>query len=85
MIKHDHLDPMQRLKDHTKSCSLEPSCCEAGYTIYSGGKWIDLDPEGNALAQKMFRASKKNKSFMCKVTGTFKRNEFHATSVAEVN
>jgi hypothetical protein len=85
MIKNDHQDPTQRLKDHAKKCSLEPSCCEAGYTIYSGGKWIDLDIAGSDLAKKMFIASKKNKAFMCKVTGYFKRNEFHATSVTEVN
>jgi hypothetical protein len=85
MIKNDHLDPMQRLKDHTKACALEPSCCEAGYTVYSGGKWIDLDTAGSAMAQKMIRASKKSKAHMCKITGTFKRNEFHATDVSEVN
>jgi hypothetical protein len=85
MIKNDHLDPMQRLKDHTKSCALEPSCCEAGYTVYSGGKWIDLDVAGSAMAQKMIKASKKSKAHMCKITGVFKRNEFHATDVTEVN
>jgi hypothetical protein len=85
MIKNDHLDPTKRLKDHTRACALEPSCCEAGYTVYSGGKWIDLDAAGSALAQKMIRASKKDKAHMCKVTGVFKRNEFHATDVTEVN
>lgn len=85
MIKNDHLDPTKRLKDHTKACSLEPSCCEAGYAVYSGGKWIDLDANGSALAQKVIRASKKDKGHMCKIVGSFKRNEFHATSVSEVN
>ena len=84
MIKNDHLDPTQRLKDHTKACALEPSCCEAGYTVYSGGKWIDLDAAGSAMAQKVIKASKKNKAHMCKITGVFKRNEFHATDVTEV-
>ncbi|MBU6450624.1 MAG: hypothetical protein KGS72_02520 [Cyanobacteria bacterium REEB67] len=85
MIKNDHLDPTKRLKDHTRACSLEPSCCEAGYAVYSGGKWIDLDAAGSALAQKLIRASKKDKAHMCKITGEFKRNEFHATAVTEVN
>jgi len=84
-IKNDHLDPTQRLKDHTRACALEPSCCEAGYTVYSGGKWIDLDAAGSQLAQKVIKASKKNKAHMCKITGVFKRNEFHASSVTEVN
>ena len=85
MIKNDHLDPTKRLKDHTRACSLEPSCCEAGYAVYSGGKWIDLDAAGSALAQKLIKASKKDKAHMCKITGEFKRNEFHATAVTEVN
>ncbi len=38
MIKNDHKDPTQRLKDHTKKCALDPTCCEAGYTVYSGVK-----------------------------------------------
>jgi hypothetical protein len=85
MIKNDHKDPTQRLKDHTKKCSLDPTCCEAGYTVYSGGKWIDLDASASDLAKKMIEASKKNKGQMCKITGSFKRNEFHATSVSEVD
>jgi hypothetical protein len=85
MIKNDHKDPTQRLKDHTKKCSLDPTCSEAGYTVYSGGRWIDLDLAGSDLAKKMIQASKKDKALMCKITGTFKRNEFHATSLAEVN
>jgi hypothetical protein len=37
------------------------------------------------MAKKMIQASKKIKGHMCKITGVFKRNEFHATSVSEVN
>jgi hypothetical protein len=85
MIKNDHLDPTQRLQAHTKACALEPSCCEAGYAVYSGGKWIDLDAAGSEMAKKMIKASKKSKAHMCKITGVFKRNEFHATDVTEVN
>jgi hypothetical protein len=85
MIKHDHLDPMQRLKSHTKKCNLEPSCCEAGYTLYSGGKWIDLDAPSSEMAKKVIQSSKGDKGLMCKVQGSFKRDEFHASSVSEVN
>jgi hypothetical protein len=84
-IKHDHNDPTQRLKDHTRTCSLEPACCEAGYTVYAAGKWIDLDAASSEMAQKIIKASKKSKSHMCKITGVFKRNEFHASSLSEVN
>jgi hypothetical protein len=84
MFKNDHLDPTKRLKDHLKSCDLDPACSDSGYTIYSGGKWIDLDAPTSAMVQKVLRASKKDKGNMFKVTGTIKRNELHGTTVAEI-
>ena len=84
MFKNDHQDPTKRLKDHLKSCDLDPACCEAGYTIYSGGKWIDLDAPTSAVVQKVLRNSKKDRGNMFKVTGTIKRNELHGSTVAEI-
>lgn len=76
-------DPSPSLKKHTRHCSLEPSCCEAGYSLYSQGKWLDLDAKGNELAKKIFEQSKKESGHLFTVTGLFKRNELRVASIAE--
>lgn len=79
-----HVDPMGAINKHTRHCSLEPSCCEAGYSLYSQGKWFDLDPKGNEMAKKLFQASKKETGQVFKIQGVFKRNELRVSSIAEV-
>lgn len=79
-----HVDPMAAINKHTRHCSLEPSCCEAGYSLYSQGKWFDLDPKGNEMAKKLFQASKKETGQVFKIQGVFKRNELRVSSIAEV-
>lgn len=76
-------DPSPSLKKHTRHCSLEPSCCEAGYSLYSQGKWFDLDAKGNELAKKIFEQSKKESGHMFNISGIFKRNELRVASIAE--
>jgi len=71
------------LKQHTRHCSLEPSCSESGYSLYSGGKWFDLDPKGNEMARKYFQASKKEAGHIFKITGVFKRNELRVATISE--
>lgn len=71
------------LKQHTRHCSLEPSCSESGYSLYSGGKWLDLDPKGNDMARKYFQASKKEAGHIFKITGVFKRNELRVATISE--
>lgn len=77
------VDPSPSLKKHTRHCSLEPSCCEAGYSLYSQGKWLDLDAKGNELAKKIFEQSKKESGHLFTVTGVYKRNELRVASMAE--
>lgn len=76
-------DPSPSLKKHTRHCSLEPSCCEAGYSLYSQGKWFDLDAKGNELAKKIFEQSKKESGHMFNISGVFKRNELRVASIVE--
>lgn len=84
-IKGDNKDAMKSVKEHTKACSLEPSCCEAGYSVYSQGQWIDLDNTGNVMAKKVMQATKRDKAHMVKVVGIFKRGEVRPSSIVEVN
>jgi hypothetical protein len=84
-IKGDNKDAMKSVKEHTKACSLEPSCCEAGFSIYSQGQWLDLDNASSAIAKKVMKASTHDKAHVVKVVGIIKRGEVRATSIAEVN
>lgn len=84
-IKGENKDAMKSVKEHTKACSLEPSCCEAGYSIYSQGQWLDLDNGSSQQAKKVMQASKRDKAHMVKVVGMIKRGEVRATSITEVN
>lgn len=84
-IKGDNKDAMKSVKEHTKACSLEPSCCEAGYSVYSQGQWIDLDNTGNAMAKKVMQATKRDKAHVVKVVGIIKRGEVRPSSIVEVN
>lgn len=84
-IKGDNKDAMKSVKEHTKACSLEPSCCEAGYSVYSQGQWLDLDNASSALAKKVMKASARDKAHVVKVVGIIKRGEVRASSISEVN
>ena len=84
-IKGDNKDAMKSVKEHTKACSLEPSCCEAGYSVYSQGQWLDLDNASSAIAKKVMKASARDKAHVVKVVGIIKRGEVRASSIAEVN
>lgn len=85
MIKKESKDIPRQVKDHSKSCGLDAACCEAGYSVYSQGQWIDLDTASSQVAHKLLEASKKNKGHMVKVTGVVKRGEVKASSIVEVN
>ena len=84
-IKGDNKDALKSVKEHTKACSLEPSCCEAGFSIYSQGQWLDLDNGSSAIAKKIMKASTRDKAHVVKVVGIIKRGEVRATSIVEVN
>jgi len=84
-IKGDNKDALKSVKEHTRACSLEPSCCEAGYTVYSQGQWLDLDNGSSQMAKKLMQASKRDKAHVVKVIGVIKRGEVRASSIVEVN
>ncbi len=84
-IQGDKKDAMKSVKEHTKACSLEPSCCEAGFSIYSQGAWLDLDNGSSQMAKKIMQATKRDKAHVVKVVGIIKRGEVRASSIVEVN
>ncbi|MBN8660091.1 MAG: hypothetical protein J0M35_06980 [Candidatus Obscuribacter phosphatis] len=84
-LKQTGKDPLATLKGHTKHCSLEPACSEAGYTLYSEGKWLDLDAAGSEKARKAFGLTKKAAGHKFKISGIFKRNELRVKEITEVN
>ncbi len=84
-IKGDNKDAMKSVKEHTKACSLEPSCCEAGFSIYSQGQWLDLDNGSSQIAKKVMQATKRDKAHVVRVVGIMKRGEVRASTIVEVN
>jgi len=91
MIKKEGKDIPRQIKEHTKSCSLDATCAEAGYTVYcppagaAAAQWLDLDNASNQMAHKLLETTKKTKGHLVKMTGIVKRGEVKASSIVEVN
>lgn len=91
MIKKEGKDIPRQVKEHTKSCSLDATCSEAGYTVYcpaagaNAAQWLDLDNASSQIARKLLESTKKAKGNLVKMTGIVKRGEVKASSIVEVN
>lgn len=44
------------IKTHTKECALMPACAASGYSLYSDGKLMMLDPGSSAMAEEFLKA-----------------------------
>lgn len=60
------------VRHHTRNCALLPSCRAKGYALFSDGKWFDLDLDGSKLAERIIRASKRERGFHVSVKGEVK-------------
>ena len=82
-LKHEGKNLDSQVQHHTTTCALSADCSEAGYTLYKGGKFVDLDSKGNALAKKYFQTSKRKEGHYVSVTGDMKRDVLAATDIKE--
>jgi hypothetical protein len=82
-IKNDGGNVVDKVKKHTRHCNMEPSCCEAGYSLLVGDTWYDLDAKGNSMALEMLKKSKIEKANRVKVQGIFKRSEIKVSTIVE--
>jgi len=86
MYKHDGGNIAQKASSHTRTCCLEPSCSEAGYSLYVSKyqAWFDLDDKGNQLARELIKKSKIVKGIKVQVTGEIKRGELRTNTIHEL-
>src|SRR5258707_364211 len=69
--------------NHTKDCSL--MCKNKGYNLYSGGKWLALDAQGNKLALEVLQKSKSERGLYVEAIGAVKDNILAVKSMREIS
>jgi hypothetical protein len=84
-LKHDSKDIDSKVVHHTTTCALSTDCSEAGYSLYSNGKFIDLDSKGNELAKKYFQTSKRKEGHYVTITGDLKSALIRASDIKETS
>lgn len=77
-------NPVPFLRRHSKDCSLMPSCARDGYSLYTDGKWIDLDKKASRTVIQAIKSSKRRSGFYAEVIGRVKGNVIQVDKIAEV-
>ena len=77
-------DPQAAAANETKSCILMESCLKSGLGVYSGGKYIQFDQKGVALAKAALEKSAKDKGAKFKVTGKVTGDKIAVENIEEV-
>lgn len=76
-------DPMVKAMAHTKECALEESCAASGYGIFSDGKWIKFDANGDKLAKESIENTKREKGLYYEVAGKMDGAKLAVASLKE--
>ena len=74
----------EKVKNHTVKCAMMPSCAKSGYAVYSDGKLLKLDEEGNKKAADILKNTKSEKSVQVSVEGTVEGDILTVKSISEV-
>jgi hypothetical protein len=82
-ITHAKGDPLPALKLHSRDCALEPTCSEAGYALYSNGRFIDFDSKGNQIVHKYYEGTKLESGHYVVVVGSLKGNLLSPDTIKE--
>lgn len=70
---------------HTTRCALELECVVTGYGLWIDGDFFEFDDEGDQLALKYFRETKKADHHLVKVVGDFSGDEVHVKSLEPIS
>lgn len=73
------------IKNHTKDCCLMENCRRNGYGLYVKPNWYNLDAQGNKIAVRLLRQSKREHSFLVQVEGSLKGGVLKVESIKEVD
>ncbi len=65
-------DVMEKAAKHTRTCGLAEACAASGYGVFTEGRWVKFDAEGNTLAKAALEKSTKERGLLFSVTGRMK-------------
>jgi len=82
-ITHGKGDPVPALKLHSRDCALEPTCSEAGYALYTNGRFIDFDTKGNQIVHKYYEGTKLESGHYVVIVGSLKGSLLSPDSIKE--
>lgn len=78
-------DPLDFIKHHTRDCCLMLNCQRKGYSLFTDGLWFNLDKQGNKLAIKALKRSRKNSAIYMRILGAAKNGLLTVKSLGEVD
>ena len=74
----------ERVKKHSTSCGLQPSCAESGYVVYTAdAKLYKLDQTGNKSAEALLRDTDTKMGVQVSVEGTLDGDTIKVTKISE--
>jgi hypothetical protein len=77
-------DLMQKASKHTRKCGLAEACAASGYGVFTDGRWVKFDAEGNKLAKAALEKSTKERDLLFSVTGQMKDGLLAVATITEV-
>ncbi|MCK5571747.1 MAG: hypothetical protein KAJ12_03265 [Bacteroidetes bacterium] len=78
-------DIMHKASRHTRKCGLAEACAAAGYGLFTEGKWVEFDAEGNTLANAALEKSTKDRELYFSVTGRMNDRVLAVVSISEIS
>jgi hypothetical protein len=73
-----------RVKKHSTSCALQPSCAESGYMVYTAdAKVYKLDQAGNKSAEELLKETDTKMGVQVSVEGTIDGDTIKVTRITE--
>lgn len=75
---------MEKARNHTKDCALQPACKASGYGLMSHGKFFKFDEKGNKLAASYLDKTKKEKDLWVDVKGWMDGSTMKVESIRDV-
>ena len=72
------------LQTHKRECALNAGCSKEGYSLFSKGKWYQLDKKGSDLARNLLQSSTTKESHFVIVTGIEDKGQVKVSSLKEL-
>lgn len=74
----------ERVKKHSTSCALQPTCAESGYAVYTAdAKLYKLDATGNKSLEELLKDTETKMGVQVSVEGTIDGDTIKVTKITE--